>query len=161
MRDSYSFTYTHTRQNKSLRPPPPPPPAQSCSIPSLSRTHAYGSLVFPSSTWPFPLDFVSVLIECTIIHSCYYCTLISSLPKSAAAPPLLLSAAPQTSRPFPARVRRGGGGGVRHAAHRGGGRGERSGRRWQLTPELARDGCRCQPRRCARRCRWRCRHEGC
>ncbi len=46
-----------------------------------------------------------------------------------------------------------GGGDWGEGEQEGGGGG---GCRWQLTPELARDGCRCQPRRCARRCRWRC-----
>jgi len=53
----------------------------------------------------------------------------------------------------------GGGGGTLQGQtgriRRGGG-----GCRWQLTRELARDGCRCQPPRCARRCRWQCRHKG-
>jgi hypothetical protein len=40
-----------------------------------------------------------------------------------------------------------------------GGVGEVRGR--QLIGELARDDCCCQPRPCARRCRWRCRHKGC
>ena len=53
------------------------------------------------------------------------------------------------------------GGGARWLTHGAAGVGEGGGGcRWQLTRELAGDGCGCQPRRCARRCRWRYRHKG-
>jgi hypothetical protein len=59
----------------------------------------------------------------------------------------------------------GGGGRGRQGVGGGGegewGRGGEGGCSWQLTPELARDGCRCQPPRCTRRCRWQCRHKAC